>query len=351
MERRKDSIPLRLFCFALAAALLIALASFVLTPKWDAEFRSGTNARGFYKMPENSIDVLLLGSSHIVSGIDPNLMYDQHGISAYCCGTEAQPMLGSYFWLREALKYQNIQAVVFDVQELFLDANEVNYRKSLDYLRLSPLKWQALRAYKQINPDMNLLSYLLPLVQYHGRYTQLEQVDFTGDHSDSYRGFLIETKRRGMDFSGYTRADAESAEAPDIAPENLAYFRAICDLCDAEGIALILVITPDISFTAGMHSVVQSLADEYALPFHDLNLTEEWPDFDYAEYMSDFRHLNCFGATYFTSLITEQLLDSASLPDRSGTALFDQMHEAYQLAMQQALEAPQETSVTSRTGN
>lgn len=351
MERRKDKTPLRLICFALVAALLVALASFIVTPKWDVEFRSGTNARGFYKMPENSVDVLLLGSSHMVSGLDPNLMYEQYGISAYCCGTEAQPMLGSYTWLREALKYQDLQAVVLDVQELFLEGNEVNYRKAFDYMRPSAVKWQALRAYKQINPDMNFLSYLLPLVQYHGRYTELEQVDFTGDRSDAYRGFLIETKKRGMDFTGFDRAAADSAEPAEMRSENLEYFRAICDLCRDEDIALVLIITPEMAFTAEMHAAVQALADEYELPFYDFNIVSEWPEFDYAEHMSDFRHVNSFGAAVLTPIVTEQLLAMTELPDRRGQYDFDAMDAAYQAAMQLALEAPQETSLTTYVGN
>lgn len=347
MERRTDKTPIRLLCFALIAALLIALASFVVTPKWDVEFRSGTNARGFYQMPKNSVDVLLLGSSHIVSGLNPNLMYEQYGISAYCCGTEAQPMLGSYTWLREALRYQDIQAVVLDVQELFLEANEVNYRKSLDYMRLSGPKWDALKTYRQINPDMNFLSYLLPLVQYHGRYTELEQVDFTGDRSDAYRGFLIETKKRGMDFTGYTRADAAAADPETIKPEDMASFRALCELCREEGIALVLIITPDVGFSAGMHNAAQALADEYGLPFYDLNLTDEWPDFEYAEHMSDFRHVNTFGAAVFTPVIAEKLMELTELPDRRGQANFDAMDAAYQAALQAAMEAPQETNVVA----
>lgn len=346
MERRKDRTPIRLICFALVAALLIALASFVVTPKWDVEFRSGTNARGFYKMPENSVDVLLLGPSHIVCGVNPNLMYEQYGISAYCCGTEAQPLLGSYTWLREALRYQDIKAVVLDVQELFLDSGSVNFRKSVDYMRLSSVKWEALCAYKQINPDMNFLSYLLPLIQYHSRYTELEQVDFTGDQSDNYRGFLIETKKRGMEFTGYDRATADSAEGAEMQPENLEYFRALCDLCREEGIALVLLTTPDVAFTAEMHAAVQTLADEYDLPFYDFNIVSEWPRLDYPEHMSDFRHVNTFGAAEITQVITEQLLSMTELPDRRGQYDFDAMDAAYQAAMQLALEAPQETSVT-----
>lgn len=343
MERRKDKTPIRLVCFAVLAALCIALASFILTPKWSVEFRSGTNARGFYKMPDQSVDVLLLGSSHIVSGVDPNLMYEQYGISAYCCGTEAQPMLGSYTWLREALRYQDIKAVVLDMQELFLDGNEVNYRKSLDYMRLSPVKWDALCAYREINPSMNFLSYLLPLVQYHGRYTELTEVDFTGDRSNALRGYLIETKVRGVGFDGIT--PTEETEAAEIQPENLSYFRALCELCRSEDIALVLLITPDMAFTAEMHVAVQALADEYELPFYDFNITADWPDFDYASYMSDFRHVNSFGAAYITPIITDKLLSMTTLPDRSGYADFDALDAAYRTAMSEALAAPQEQSV------
>lgn len=348
MEKRKDRTPLRLLCFAIIAALCISLASVILTPKWSEEFHSGTNARGFYQMPADSVDVLLLGPSHIVCGVNPNLMYEQYGISAYCCGTEAQPMLGSYAWLREALRYQDIKAVILDVQELFLDSSAVNFRKSFDYMRLSPVKWEALRAYKQIDPDMNFLSYLLPLIQYHGRYTELEQTDFTGDRSDNYRGYLIETKKRGADFTGYEPSPDDPAEP--IKDENLIYFRKICELCRDEGITLLLITTPDIAFTAEMHAAVQELADEYGLPFYDFNITSEWPQLDYAEHMSDFRHINVFGAEVITPVITEELLSMTALPDRRGYGNFDAIDTAYQAALQEALEAPQEISITDYNG-
>ena len=61
--------------------------------------------------------------------------------------------------------------------------------------------------------------------------------------------------------------------------------------------------------------------------------------------MSDFRHVNSFGAAYITPIITDKLLSMTTLPDRSGYADFDALDAAYRAAMSEALAAPQEQSV------
>lgn len=323
-------------CFVVIAALLVAGANFVLKPKWSNEFRSGSNIRGWYDMPEDSVDFLILGPSHVVCGVNPNLLYEDYGVSAYCCGTEAQPMMGSYYWLKESIRIQPIKAVVLDMIDLFVEPNDVNYRKSFDYMKLSSVKREALRSYKAENPDMSMLSYLLPLIQYHDRWKELTMEDFTGDQSECWRGFLLQTKQRNMDFAGYEPEDADGVAEPLEA--NLYWFRQIAELCRSEGIQLIVMFTPDLEYTAERHAAVQALADEYAIPFLDFNIVSRYPDIDYAAGMSDFRHVNSFGSAQLTPYVAETLLSLCELPDRRGDPALDAIDARWQAAWASALE-------------
>lgn len=91
---------------------------------------------GFYNMKKDSVDVLILGTSQAASGINPQDLYDTRQIRAYNLASSAQQVWLSYYWLKEALKYQKPSAVIFECNYLFEDRNfKGAARKSLDYMR------------------------------------------------------------------------------------------------------------------------------------------------------------------------------------------------------------------------
>lgn len=65
-------------------------------------------------MQKDTVDVLFLGSSHGVTSFLPQELYNQYGITGYNLGCEQQGMVTSYYWLKEALRYQSPKAVVLD---------------------------------------------------------------------------------------------------------------------------------------------------------------------------------------------------------------------------------------------
>lgn len=132
----------------LIAALLFCLITRIFTPKWSGYWKSSDTVTGFYELDEDSIDTLIIGSSQVISGISPMELYQSAGISAYSLGTEQQPVLCSYYLLREALDTQpNLKAVIFEVTELFNVCSEASYRKGLDYLPLNAAKWEAIQTH------------------------------------------------------------------------------------------------------------------------------------------------------------------------------------------------------------
>lgn len=321
--------------FFLLAALMLAGLNKVFLPKWSDEYKSGTITRSFYDLPKDSVDVLILGSSHVICGVDANRMYARHGISAYSCGTEAQPILGSYAWLQEALRFQDVKAVVFDVADVFAQSDEASHRKSFDYMRLSSVKLGALRRYEEMNPDMSFGSYLFPLITYHNRWNELTAEDWNGPDDLALRGFYIRPEVRGMPFAGIDLAD--TAATYPIPEQNLAVFLDMIALCEQEGIELLLVECPSIDFDTQSHNAIQAIADEHALTFMDFNVTSQWPAIDYAADMADFKHFNVHGAAKATDYISQQLLSVCDLPDRRGDAYLDELDAVYAAELDAAL--------------
>lgn len=82
---------------------LLAYAAYVLTPKYDYGICSMLN---LYRQPENSVDVLAVGTSLFYAGINTNVLWDEYGIAAYNLCSAEQPFWVSYYTIREALKTQ-----------------------------------------------------------------------------------------------------------------------------------------------------------------------------------------------------------------------------------------------------
>ena len=131
----------------------------------------------FYQMEEDSVDVLFLGSSVVVNAFSPQEIYDTYGIRSYNLASEEQSIFLSYYWLKEALRYQNPQVVVLDTRFLFpqhlegTNTIEPMTRKCLDPMKWSSVKAEAVNAVCEMDPVQSKLSYYLTNIRYHSRWT------------------------------------------------------------------------------------------------------------------------------------------------------------------------------------
>ena len=109
---------LKLVSFCAVFLLLFVAVSGVIKPKWlarDSMWEPATLIEeGFYAEPENSLDVICIGSSHVFLDISPMAMWKAEGITAYDLTSSIQRMWVSYYYLKEALKYQTPKVVVLD---------------------------------------------------------------------------------------------------------------------------------------------------------------------------------------------------------------------------------------------
>ena len=73
----------------------------------------------FYEMEEDTIDVLFMGSSLAATSYIPQELYDRYGITSYNLASEKQSPVISYYWLKEALRYQSPKVLILDCYYLF----------------------------------------------------------------------------------------------------------------------------------------------------------------------------------------------------------------------------------------
>ena len=106
--------------YAIILVLLLfgtaAFANQICKAKFTGD--STTIINGFYEEEKNSIDVIFIGSSNCFCTVNPLILYEKYGITAYDFASSSQPMNISLLYLKEALKTQNPKVVALEANML-----------------------------------------------------------------------------------------------------------------------------------------------------------------------------------------------------------------------------------------
>lgn len=315
-----------------------------MKPKYyyNEEWPNTNTFQDFYKLKKNTVDVLFMGNSHAVAAFNPQVIYDTYGITSYNLGSEQQSLLITYYWLREALKYQSPRAVVLETYSFHkykdayiynaLNCSEGAVRKGMDSMKLSPLKIEAMGAIERIDPTQIGLSYLLLNIRYHTRwyelgendYTEIEMIDHGGIKGFSaMKDFSFEVKDSTIKNSDLNKAEAEPmAEIADI------YLPQIIELCKKENIKLIFVKIPCLE-SIERYKTTKEFADKNDIPFYDLNEDTLYKKIEYDIEKYKYGHVNYRGAELISHFIGGLLLNDYDIPTREDKS-FDQSRINYE---------------------
>ena len=117
------------------------------------------------------------------SGINPNILWNQYGITSFNYATGGQPIDVTYYVLKEVLKVHKNPIVVVDLYYLgFTDefGDEGYVRNALDNLKFSTNKVDAII---NCTPLKQWINYFFPIFKYHDRWKELTENDFEFDPS------------------------------------------------------------------------------------------------------------------------------------------------------------------------
>lgn len=313
--------------FSLILAAVLLCVNRMMVPKYiSSDFPTTSAFLGFYEMERDSVDVLFLGSSHVMSAFSPQELYDEYGLRSYNLGSQEQSLLLSYYWLREALRFQRPKAVVLDTFFCFpylpgepLNANEATVRRSLDHMRWSSVKREAVEAVCALDPSQSALSYYFPNIRYHERWlNDLGETDFTPSEWSAFyqmKGFALTAERSGKtDFQPFWTG--WSRRRVPMEPLMEEYLDKITALCEEEDIALILVKTPTTEGTLPRYNTTAAYAEAHGLRYYDFNELELYEEvgYDFAEDNREWSHVNYWGARKLAGKLAEVLIEECGVP-------------------------------------
>ena len=330
-----------LFLFILFSCVI--LVEKVLEPEYyyNDEWPTTATYQNFYKLEKDSVDVLFLGSSHCASAFNPQLLYDNYGITSYNLGCEQQSMVVSYYWLKEALKTQSPKAVVIDSYMLFmyesgeheynnLNCAEAAVRKAVDPMHLSMNKVNLARDIEEIDPSQSAKSFIFKNIRFHSRWYELGENDFTSLKMESHnaiKGFSpMSAKNPGADFEPF--CDGETSEVEQMVPTMTSYFEKIVSLCKEENIELILTCIPAIT-DIYKYNATKSLADSLDVPYYDYNEAKIYNAIEYDVKEYSHGHPNIWGAEKITNYIGDILKNQYGIKPQTDIS-FDLSREEYE---------------------
>lgn len=348
---------MRAICFCLLFVILFVFLSGAFIP------RTGTTEDGMESRiskayrgePRDSIDTVFIGNSDIYRAISPVDLFHHTGITSAIAGRPNKQLSEVPGDIRDILRYQNPKTIVLETDCMFSGTNP-GFKKGI-----SPLEAEAAKVdvagqapskatnadvadqapSKATNaPQQNIfakckallqegdsaflaaLNYKFPLVKYHDNWKHLKLTTFLqprGKYHFSNKGMAYANTVKAYPF-GNEYMQLSGGKHAMLSEEKLDQFQKIYDLCDRNGIRLVLLTVPSANtWNKGKSDTVKQLAKKYDLTYYDYN--RQLPaGFDWATDSKDGgNHLNYAGASAVTKDLAKKLTDDLTMNPTSLT--------------------------------
>ena len=336
----KRMIAGAVFC-ALLAAMIMSLDSFL-----RLEDSEGL-CQDYFRYPHDTFDVVFVGSSLTMFGIQPMELYRRYGIASYNLCSANQPLKASYYLAREAIERDHPSLIVLDVGRVIADDADTD-SSFLHYITdvMPPFSENRIRIITELVPREKWTEFFFPLHVYHSRWEELSETDALPAGRKPFYGGRT---------TGYRRV-SEGFQAPDyienaITPSSLDDLRQITELCRETGTSLLLLSMPvpakgvfigqegyNLRWSAAQD--LTAIADQEGIPFLSYIGSEIESGIDVKREVCDGEHVNRWGAEKVTADLGAYLHDHFTLPDRRGSggiyAKIDQDAENYPLERMKA---------------
>ena len=317
--------------FIVLFAYLFLCVQWLFLPAWKyipgAAEGETDKYTSFYQLPENTLDYIVLGTSHSFYSTNPMQIYAETGTTGYDLGSPSQPLNVSYYWLVEACKTQSPSYVFLDVISLLRQLDTVDtsaMSKALLYMKPSIHKLKAIWNCK--TPSQNVEEFLFPIIQFHTRWNELDKNDFSKT-SESYflKGAYISLSSNSYtdkteinldqidSYQGIDSAYEYQRQEAVISNDAKEYFKRIVSFCKEHNIVLVPVKFPTMNWNKEKGNLVCNYLNSMDLKLLDLNnidtLNLDWkidtPDSGY--------HTNYWGATKTSHFLSSYILKETDL--------------------------------------
>lgn len=269
----------------------------------------------FHDLPENTIDVIGYGSSHMWRGFNPVEMYEEYGISAYNYGCNWQHFNTTKLFLEDSFRTQSPKVVVIDtflVNKIKEDCDitgEIYYTKAISWF---PGKQEYLEQCFGNNIE-RWVSYYMPLYAFHTNWTDVGEKNFSVNSSKvdffATKGFVDTDKITEITLNNY-----EEFEQKELDQESLERLDEIMEFCKDNNAKVVFVTIPwqgNYSFGAAM----EEYASQHDCAYINFFKLKDEVGIDLTTDFADEGHLNTTGANKITDYLGKFIVENYLVED------------------------------------
>ena len=270
-------------------------------------------------LKRNTVDVITIGSSHVGVNIDPDLLYRAYGIADVNLWSGMQPLWLSYYFAKEALRYQHPKLLVVDTYRCLESDDYGEYQYSVKGVQaLSPGLDKVRASLASFEDWKTAAEVVWGMPVYHERYNQLTREDFE---------YILKPKGTLTDAGVHDNPAVNPMVMPDyseildeepLTEKNVKYLREIISLAKAHNVPLLLITIPYMAneTEAKRANTIARIAEEEGVPYinylKEMKRTGVYPELDFY----DTGHMNITGVPKFTRTFAGDIMKMADLPDR-----------------------------------
>ncbi|MDR2457050.1 MAG: hypothetical protein LBD41_00985 [Clostridiales Family XIII bacterium] len=330
MEKLKKIIYVLIFIFLLT--LSINCVNGILNYKTVEGFGHWYE---YYKEKKNSIDVLLLGSSHIMRQINPSVIFREKGISSFDIATGGESLWATYYSMQEALKYQNPKVIVVDVFMARLDGQY--YDDAHNITTTFGQKRDTIWVNNILSSvPKNRSWYFARYPLYHGRYKEINKTDFINKeerYKSLLKGFWVDENNFKVKKIAKIEYKTIGGLSKNWNKKNEKYLKKIISLAKRKNIKLLFIQTPAIFNDKEilLYNHVKEIAKNSNIPYLECN---RYMDGIKLNENTDFRdkdHLNYKGSNKLSKWFAILLSEKYNLKNHKGDSDFNSYEKEYKL--------------------
>lgn len=280
----------------------------------------GPQKNGPFLQDDREYDVLFFGSSHMVNGVFPMVLWKDYGLTSYNLGGHGASIAASYWELRLATQYHKPKVAVLDVLFAGSDTTDMSLGLAHELLDCYPLSRLKAEAVCDLFADRGTRAEMLfPLDVYHSRWKDLDV--------NMVRRGLQGEKNYSPEKGGQLRAGLYPLEREPLVPQTscreqgsvaLDYVERFVTFCQENDIEPVIIYLPCQITEQWQRDCNAAIALGEKLGAKTLNMQY----MDMVDFATDWHdagsHLNPAGALKTTACLGAFLQEQCGLEDHRG---------------------------------
>lgn len=294
---------------------------------------------GFYAEEEDTLDVIMIGSSPVYPFYSAPKLWGERGIACYPLSSHVQRPSAALPLLKEAYKTQKPRVVVFEMrmytmEDGGMEGNMAYARGVTDNMKYSFNRIYAIN--RLVSDPSERYTYYFDIFKYHSNWKTMvlpEQLAcFRYEKAHPLKGFVIKDevgpleKERVPDCMGLRTVKPIPAEQEERLYELLDYLKE-------QGQQALFIVSPYRlePEEQEMFNYMKPIIASYGYDFINMNEYYEEIGIDFATDYYDYGgHVNALGAEKCTAFLGK-LLEGFDLPDKRGERGYESWDQAYEL--------------------